>query len=50
VVVTDSVVPRAGLASTPGLPLQTESIAALVAAAVDRLHRSEPLEELLLRS
>lgn len=50
VVVTDSVVPGAGLASTPGLPLQTESIAALIADAVDRLHRSEPLEELLLHS
>jgi len=41
---------QASKAHTPGLPSQTESIAGLLAEAVDRLHRSEPLEELLSRS
>lgn len=50
VLVTDSIALTAGFSATSALPSQTVSIAGLLAAAVDRLHRSEPLEELLLRA
>jgi len=50
-VVTDSIAPSAESSrAAPGPPSQMESIAGLLAEAVDRLHRSEPLEELLSRS
>lgn len=50
-VVTDSLVPREELSDPQlGLPLQTESIAGLLAETIDRLHRSEPLDELVLPS
>ena len=45
-VVTDSVAPR----DDHGLPLQTESMAGLLADAIGRMHRGDPLDELLLRS
>jgi ribose-phosphate pyrophosphokinase len=49
-VVTDSIAPRPAAAhAAPALSIQTESIAGLLAEAIDRLHHSEPLEELLLR-
>lgn len=49
VVVTDSIPPGAN-ALHAELTVQRESIARLLAEAIDRLHRSEPLEELLLRA
>lgn len=48
-VVTDSIPPGANALRTD-LAVQRESIARLLAEAIDRLHRSEPLEELLLRA
>jgi ribose-phosphate pyrophosphokinase len=45
-VVTDSTALSDGL----GLPIHVQSIAALLADAVVRLHRSEPLDELLIRT
>ncbi len=48
--VTDTIGPRhPAPAAAPALPIQAESVAHLLAEAIDRLHRSEPLEELLLR-
>jgi ribose-phosphate pyrophosphokinase len=49
IVVTDSVAPRPGAPDAEQTPIQAESIAGLLAEAIDRLHCSEPLEELLLR-
>jgi len=50
IVITDSVAPRpAPPDAAQALPMQSEPIAGLLAEAIDRLHRSEPLEELLLR-
>jgi ribose-phosphate pyrophosphokinase len=48
-VVTDSI-PSGASARRTELAVQRESIAPLLAEAIDRLHRSEPLEELLLRA
>jgi len=48
-VVTDSIPPGANARRTE-LAVQRETIARLLAEAIDRLHRSEPLEELLLRA
>jgi ribose-phosphate pyrophosphokinase len=50
-VVSDSIAPSSYASrSAPGLAVSAESIAGLLAEAIDRLHRSEPLEELLLRA
>jgi ribose-phosphate pyrophosphokinase len=43
-VITDSILHREDL----GLPLATESIASLLADAIDRLHNSQPLDGLLI--
>ena len=50
VVVTDTIAPDSYARCAPGLAVSTESVAGLLAEAIDRLHRSEPLEELLLRA
>jgi ribose-phosphate pyrophosphokinase len=51
IVVTDSIAPRPAAAhAAPALSIQAESIAGLLAEAIDRLYHSEPLEELLLRA
>ena len=50
-VVTDTIAPSSYSSRTaPGRAVSAESIAGLLAEAIDRLHRSEPLEELLLRA
>jgi ribose-phosphate pyrophosphokinase len=51
IVVTDSIAPSSYASrGAPALAVSAESIARLLAEAIDRLHRSEPLEELLLRA
>jgi ribose-phosphate pyrophosphokinase len=51
IAVTDSIAPSSYASrSAPALAVGAESIAPLLADAIDRLHRSEPLEELLLRA
>jgi ribose-phosphate pyrophosphokinase len=44
--ITDTVTPE----PTPALPLQVRSVAALLADAIGRLHRSDPLDDLLMRT
>lgn len=51
IVVTDTIAPSSYASrSAPALAVNAESVARLLAEAIDRLHRSEPLEELLLRA